>query len=116
MELSSLWDRRFHFWCYCFQMKGDLREAAKGAELLVSAALLYQYCRDNDENEDGDSETLEVISYSCISVVISLSRFIARAVLMLPRVCFPRRHGSQRKAANPQVPMRRRIQNLLISW
>ncbi|KAI0792872.1 DNA polymerase phi-domain-containing protein [Abortiporus biennis] len=43
-------------------ISGDQQESAKGAELLVSAALLHQYCIDIDNEEDGDSETLQ----SCV--------------------------------------------------
>ena len=41
-----------------WQISGEQREAAKGAELLLSAIILHQYCNDDDEEDDGD--TLQV--------------------------------------------------------
>lgn len=40
------------------QVSGEQRDAARGAELLLSATLLHQYCIDDDD--EADAEALEV--------------------------------------------------------
>ena len=47
------------------QISDERREAARGAELLLSATLLHQYCTDDgeaDNVDDDNSEALEVPS------------------------------------------------------
>ncbi len=45
-------------WLIFSQISDEQREAAKGAELLVSATLLHHYC--TDAEEEADAETLQV--------------------------------------------------------
>jgi hypothetical protein len=52
------------------QVSGIQQEAAKGAELLLMATFLQQYCL--DEHKDADRETLEVTFSQSILSICSL--------------------------------------------
>lgn len=49
---------------FASQISGDQRDAAKGAELLLSATLLYCYCADSSDDGNDAESVLEV----CVSV------------------------------------------------
>lgn len=46
------------FTYHIFQVTGDLQDAAKGAELLLTATIIQQYCQ--DEQEEADTDALDV--------------------------------------------------------
>ena len=82
------------------QVTGEQQDAAKGAELLLSATLLHQYCVDDGE-EDG-AEALEVRDFSDRPDTLRVPETAHgnRAALTARRACSPRKRRSRRSRAS----------------